>query len=725
LVPIVGLLGVLAAVPLGGTAVATAPPPGSTPNEMIAVAGGGIDTSLAGLQPASQLQLSDPRGTAVTTSGDVYIADTNNNVIREVSPAGASRVVAGDGIAGFSGNGGNARTAELDHPQGVAVGSNGTLYIADTGNNEIRSVSGGVIKDFAGTGTAGYSGDNGAPTSAQLDAPYAIAVEGTTVFIADTGNNVVREAFTPIHVDGSHINPFAPRIITYAGGGTDGFGDGGPATSAELSEPTGVALDGNGRLYIADSGNSAIRVVNFDESISTVVDVPYPRSVAVDPPGDIFMTDPEESEVLEQPAAGPLKVLAGIGQPGDSGNGGLGTAAALDHPSGVAVDQYGDAFIADSGNDLVREVVAPRAPTFTRAIAPTTGRAGTLYSGRFAAQGVAAPKLSLGSGHPAWLHITARGLVEGHVPSGIKTFTYSVIAKNAAGEATEGPYIVTVPRPYKVVAVSPTSAFASPWGITNLSNGEMLVADAAHDRIDTVSPALSPVAHFGIPGTLLGRLNHPTWATAHGTAGNIYVSDTSNNRIDEFSSGGSFIGHIGSLGSAPGKFKGPEGLAFGPNGDLYVADTGNSRVEQFSGTGAFIRAFGTAGTGPHEFEAPTSVAFSSAGLLYVSDDGNRRIQIRTLTGVYHGHLGKAGTAIGEFKDPFAMAVDSGGNLFVTDRDLSRVEEFSSVGQAVNQFGVAGHASNDLLHPTGITVSATGIVTISDFGNHRVKSFRNP
>ncbi|HEY1486926.1 MAG TPA: NHL repeat-containing protein, partial [Micromonosporaceae bacterium] len=654
---------------------------------MIAVAGGGTDTALGGIQPAKSLELSDPRGTAVNSNGDVFIADTNDNVIREVTPAGRSAVVAGNGVAGNSGNGGSATAARLNHPEGVAIGSNGTLYIADTGNNEIRSVSAGIIKDAAGNGTAGYSGDNGSPTSAKLDKPYDVAVSGNDIFIADTANNVIRLAYTPVVIhdtqtgNSGDIDPLAPRIITYAGGGFNGPGDGGAPTDAQLSQPTGVALDGNGHLFIADSGDSAIREVS-QNVITTAVDAPYPRTVAVDPNGDIFIADPEESEILEQPAGGTLAVLAGVGTPGDSGDGGLGMAARLDHASGVAVDQYGDAFIADSGNDRVREIVAPRAPTFILAIEPDTARAGTTYRAAFPAQGVAAPTYSVGAGAPPWLHVNAHGLVTGHVAGGITSFTYSVIASNEAGTATEGPFTIDVPRPYKAFAVSPPAAFGAPWGISNLPGGDMLVADVTHDRIDTINPALVPVKHFGLPGVAFGKLNHPAWAVAHGAAGDIYVSDTSNNRIDRFSPLGAFLGHIGSLGTAVGKFKAPQGLAFGPNGDFYVADTGNDRIQEFTANGAFVRAFGTAGTGLHQFEAPSSIAFSPLGML-VADAGNGRIQIRSLTGAYLGHLGKKGTAIGQFDHPWAMAVDAGGNTFVTDRGANRIEEFSSIGQPVN------------------------------------------
>ena len=198
---------------------------------------------------------------AVDASGNLYIADTGNNRIRKVSATGIITTVAGNGSAGYSGDGGPATSAQLDGPEGVAVDGSGNLYIADTCNNRIRKVSAtGIITTVAGNGSAGYSGDGGPATSAQLSLPAGVAVDGSgNLYIADSGNNRIRK------VSATGI------ITTVAGNGSPGYsGDGGPATSAQLNQPAGVAVDASGNLYIADSSNNRIRKVSATGIITTV-----------------------------------------------------------------------------------------------------------------------------------------------------------------------------------------------------------------------------------------------------------------------------------------------------------------------------------------------------------------------------------------------------------------------------------------------------------------------
>lgn len=264
--------------------------------------------------PATSAQLRNPNGIAIDDSGNVYIADTANQRIRKISADGVITTVAGTGAAGYSGDGGPAYLAQVWYPTGVAVDGSGNLYIAD--NQHIRKVTvDGIITTIAGTGSSGYSGDNGPATSAQVNIPHSIAVDGNgNLFIADTYNNRIRKVST----DGT--------ITTVAGSGAIGFGlggyggDNGPATSAQLNLPYSVAVDGSGNLYIADYRNRRIRQVSSD---------------------------------------GIIKTVAGGGQPVDNvGDNGPATSARLNNPSGVAVDASGDLYIADLDNFRVRNVVA-------------------------------------------------------------------------------------------------------------------------------------------------------------------------------------------------------------------------------------------------------------------------------------------------------------------------------------------------------------------------------
>ena len=204
--------------------------------------------------PSTSAQINYPLGVTFDSAGNLYIADTQNNVVREVAAStGIITTVAGNSFSGYSGDGGPATSAQLWGPESIAFDSSGNLYIADSYNQVIREVnhSSGTISTIAGNRTAGYTGDNGPATSAELNYPYAISVDATgNVYISDYANFVIRMV-SPTGI-----------ITTVAGNGTSGFsGDGGPATSAQLSYPHGVALDSAGNLYIGDCGNHRVRVI--------------------------------------------------------------------------------------------------------------------------------------------------------------------------------------------------------------------------------------------------------------------------------------------------------------------------------------------------------------------------------------------------------------------------------------------------------------------------------
>jgi sugar lactone lactonase YvrE len=255
-------------------------------------------------------------GVAVDTYGDFFIANTGSNRLLEGVPSNGTinyYLVAGNmsGTAGFGGDGGTGPNALLNGPQGVAIDASGNLYLADTKNNRIRKVmaSNLVITTVVGNGVAGYTGDNGVPLSAEINAPYGVAIDASgNIYIADTSNNRIRK-----------LTLSTGKITTVAGSGTYGFsGDGGAATAAQLYMPTGVAVDSAGNIYIADFGNNRVRMVTLSTlNISTV---------------------------------------AGNGTAGFSGDGGAATSAALYRPAGVSVDASGNLYIADTNNNRVRVV---------------------------------------------------------------------------------------------------------------------------------------------------------------------------------------------------------------------------------------------------------------------------------------------------------------------------------------------------------------------------------
>jgi hypothetical protein len=281
-------------------------------NTITTVAGNGTAGFSGDGGPATGAQLNAPFGIAVDSAGNIYIAEWSNHRIRKVSSSGTITTFAGTGTAGFGGDGGPATDAALDSPEGVAVDSAGNVYIADSFNNRIRKVdTSGIITTIAGNGSPGYTGD-GPAASAGLNDPSGVAVDKSgNVYVADNSNHRIRK------ISGGTIS-------TIAGTGVGGFsGDGGPAVKAQVFNPTHLTVDSGGNLYIADYSNNRIRKIDTSGTITTVAGTATPDN-----------------------------------QGGYSGDGGPATSAQFKKPAGVAVDAAGNLYIADAGNDRVRKVSA-------------------------------------------------------------------------------------------------------------------------------------------------------------------------------------------------------------------------------------------------------------------------------------------------------------------------------------------------------------------------------
>jgi sugar lactone lactonase YvrE len=350
--------------------------------------------------PAIGAELAYPVGTAIDAAGNLYIADYTNNRIRKVTPEGVISTYAGNGTAGFSGDGGAATSAEINGPLGIGFDGAGNLYIGDSYNQRVREVTPeGVISTFAGNGAQGYNGDGIAATSSKLYYPAGIASDKNgDIFIADYFNNRVREVNTQ------------GIISTVAGNGTSGYsGDGGLATDAELYFPTGVALDATGNLYIADYYNNRVREVTTggiistfagngaggysgDGAAATSAELHAPNAVATDSAGNVYIGDYANNRVRKVNTSGIISTAAGDGTAGYSGDGGLATSAELTNPQGVSVDADDSLYVADSNNNRIRKVqyqtaapvFAPAAGTYTSAqsvtITDTTAGATIFYT---------------------------------------------------------------------------------------------------------------------------------------------------------------------------------------------------------------------------------------------------------------------------------------------------------------------------------------------------------
>ncbi len=579
------------------------------------VAGSGSNGFSGDGGPATSAQLDSPSGVAVDTAGNLFIAERSNNRVRKVTPGGVISTVAGNGTGGFRGDGGPATSAQLDSPSGVAVDTAGNLFIADTSNQRVRKVTpGGVISTVAGIGTGGFRGDGGPATSAMLNYPQGVAVDTAgNLFIADTFNQRVRKV-TPGGV-----------ISTVAGIGTKGFsGDGGPATSAQLFDSRGVAVDTAGNLFIADTFNQRVRKVTPGGVISTAAGngtdgfsgdggpatsamLDSPSGVAVDTAGNLFIADTSNQRSRKVTPGGVISTVAGNGTDGFSGDGGPATSAMLDSPSGVAVDTVGNLFIADTSNQRVRKV------TPVGVISTVAGIGTKGFSGD------GGPATSAQLFNPRGVAVDTAGnlFIADFYNQRVRKVTPVGVISTVAGIGTNG---------FSGDGGPATSAqFFNPSGIAVDTAGNLFIADSNNHRVRKVTPVgvISTVAGNGTYGfsgdggpASSAQLDNP-WLVAVDTAGNLFISDFYNQRVRKVTPVGvtSTVAGIGTNGfSGDG---GPatsaqlgylSGVAVDTAGNLFIADFYNQRVRKVTPVGVISTV---AGNGTYGFSCDGGPATSA------------------------------------------------------------------------------------------------------------------
>jgi len=571
---------------------------------------------------ATAAELNSPDQAAVDGAGNLVIADGANDRVRVVAAssgtfygqamtAGDIYTVAGNGTTGFSGEGGPATGAELDSPRGVTVDGDGNLVISDRGNNLVRVVAAsdgtfygqamtaGDIYTVAGNGTLGFSGDGGPATSAELASPDQTAVDGAgNLVIADGANGRVRVVAAS---DGTFYGQAmtAGDIYTVAGNGTGGFsGEGGPATSAVLSGPRRVTVDGAGNLIIADRGNNRIRVVaagtgtiygqamtagdvytvagtgtlgfSGDGGPASSAQLAGPDQAAVDGAGNLVIADSGNNRVRVVAAgsgtfygqamtAGDIYTVAGNGLPGFTGEGGVATTAKLDIPQDVAVDGAGNLVIADGANNRIR-VVAPRAGTFYGR-AMTKGHIYTVAgNGTFGFSGDG------GAATAAELRIPEDVVVDGAGNLVITDSANNRVRVVAASSGTSYGQAMTAGDIYTVAGNgilgfsgdggAATSAELADSGQTAVDGaGNLVIADNGNDRVRVVAAS---------DGAFYGQAM---------TAGDIYTVAGNGT--------GGFSGDGGPALSA--ELSHPQGVAVDAAGDLLVADVSSNRIREVAG----------------------------------------------------------------------------------------------------------------------------------------------
>ena len=619
---------------------------------------------------AAEARLNVPAGLAFDKKGNLYIADRNNHRIRKVDTRGKISTVAGTGTAGFSGDGGPATRAQLNHPSGIAFDKKGDLYFSDRSNDRIRMIdSSGNIHTYAGNGKEGFRGDSGPALQASLDKPFGIAFDKKgNLYIADRRNNRVRM------VNSRGI------ITTVAGDGGFFFsGDNGPAYRASVAGPTGVVVDDQGVLYIADRSNNRVRTVDSQGMITTVVgtgkqdyngdsevaretNLHLPFGVTLDPKGNLLVIDRSHYRIRSiDLKRGSVETIAGNGKKMFAGDGGPATGATLSFPHGISVDKNDNVIFSDKGNYRIRKI-SPDGEIRTIAGNGIRGNIG---------DGLAAKEASIYGATSLKLNTKEEIFIVS--PSGFVSLIRKIDKKGIMGKF-----------------------------------------------LDTATPKyLESIANSKYKGKVqIGELATITSFSdfAFDHKGNMFISDRLNHQIRKVDSKGNITtiagtgesGYYGDGGPASeAAFRDPSALATDKEGNLYIADGANNMIRKIDTNGIVSTI---AGNGKHVNSGDGGPALKASirhmDYLKVSPQGELHIvgmnanTIRKITkngkmvavagNGYQGYSGDGGSATkAMLKSPLAIAFDSKNNMYITDMGNNRIRKVDAKG-TISTFAGTGN-----------------------------------
>ena len=560
-------------------------------------------TTPASPSPATSAEVHSPEDVAIDSKGNIYIADTANGRIREITTDGNINTIAGSTSIGDTGDGAAATSATLETPYSLAVDSSGNVFILENYDSRVRevTVSNGFINTVVGTGTPGFAGDGSAALNAQLNSPTGLALDSSgNLYIADSQNMRIRK------VSGSNIS-------TIAGNGTYSYsGNGGPATSAQLSEPQGVAADAAGNLYIADSANHVVRKVSAaDGTISNVLGngspgtsgLNSPEGVAVDAAGNLYIADTQNARVQKVSPGGTASIVAGNGTPGYGGDGGAATGAQMNVPLGLALDSAGNLYIADFSNNRIRKVSA----TGTIGTVAGSGTAGYSGDGGAAANAqLSTPEgVAVDSAGNLYIADTGNNVIRKVTPSGfISTFA----GNGLPGYSGDGGRAIN-------------AQLGNPFGLAVDSAGNLYVTDFS-GRVRKIYPdgTIGTIAGTGTRGysgdggpATAATLNRPS-GVAVTAAGTVYVADTGNSSIRRLQAMGTGLNVAAVVNGASGA---TGAIVPGEVVVLYGSGMGPAQITQSSLTSGGLLPTSLATTSVFFNGTPAPVLYTSANQVGV------------------------------------------------------------------------------------------------------------
>ncbi len=669
-------------------------------------------------------------------AGNLYIADSADNVVVKVDRSGNSTIFAGNGIAGYTGDGGAATSSSLWYPESVAADSAGNVYIADENNNAIRKVdTNGVITTFAGTGVFQFTADGTAAAGSPIESPRQLAIgPGNTLYY-------VENTYYVRMIDGNGV------LHTIAGNGTQGnTADGARAAGASFNDINGLTVDSQGNVYLSEFSGNRVRRVNTQGIVSTVTGngsstftgdggpatgatVWGPWGLALDSKGDLFIGDSNNKRVRMVNAAGIITTVAGTGGFGFSGDAGPAASAVLGFPDGVAVDSSGNVFFADGPNLRIRRF------TVGGNIATVAGDG--LY--RYTPNGAPFSQLYLLGAFGVAFDNSGNTIIADTNANALRLIQTNGQASLLAGISPNGGH-------------TPDGAASSalldfPTAVTVTKDGSIYFVEQGSHLVRKITPSGSLVTVAGTFNSFSGgysgdggpatsaMLNEP-FSLAFDSKGNLYISEINNQRIRKVDTSGNIstfagngkTGFSGDGGPATAATLNiPDGLVFDSADNLYFADQLNGRIRKVTPGGVISTIAGTGGTGAPSGDGqlamlaniprPVGLVFDAAGNLYVSEpvwavvrrigtDGN----ISTVAGNgFYGFSGDGGVATSaSLNFPTGMAVDAAGNLYIADTNNNRIREVLTAGPALN----VSATSLSLTANAGSSTSSTATVAIA-------------
>jgi uncharacterized protein (TIGR03437 family) len=592
---------------------------------LTAVAGNGIRGYSGDGGPALKASLANTYSVAIDTKGNLYLADTANERIRMVNTAGVITTIAGTGVRGISADGAAAIASALADPLGVAVDASGTVYFSENASARVRKfIPGGVITTVAGTGSQGNPVDNVPAISSPLYAPLGIALDMLgNLYIADGLLNVVRK------VSASGV------ITTFAGTGLAAAGgDGGPASRASISYPYGLYADSIGNVFIAEYGSNRIRKVSLNGTITTVAGgssgfsgdlgpatqaaLNFPSGVAGDTTGAIYIADANNGRIRKVDTLGVITTIAGSNSATLIGDGGPARSAFFYAPNTGAIDAAGNIYIADTGNSRIRKIDP------TGAITTIAGNGNSGYSGEGSARSATLffPfALAVDRLSNVYFTDTVNQRIRRVTPGGVIA---SIAGNGAIGYAGDG-------------GQATQASFVDPQGIAVDALGNVFISDSGNNLIRKIgldgiiqtvagngNPAYSGDGGFG----KLASLYNPLGITVD-VMGNLYIADNQNHRVRKLTPGGmivtiagnGFAASSGDGGLAIGaSLNFPNGVAVDSFGSVYISET--SRIRKVDAAGFITTVAGNGDSTFYGDGGPATAAAMLPGGLFLGQDGS-------------------------------------------------------------------------------------------------------